>query len=331
MKKIINSFLSTLSFFTRFKLKFNFETYLFSFFLPFVFFFCNIFYIFSLFLLNHIRLNTFLLSILTFIFTYYYFNLFHFDGFTDFIDAAFSQKDNINKRVEILKDVHKGSFAIFFGSFYVLIKFLIILNIFGIYYYLLYKKELSIFDNFLFTKNLFSVIYKNINYIFFKIIKLLKIGKNYLIINEKLFFYEFGKIYIYLIFLFLTFFSRLSSFFTSYKTKIIEKSVLFKYFQSLLDKKKFYLGNFFCFFIFGFLSFFIYFFIFKNNFKNFYLYFYFIYLYLFLYLFSITFNLIFKNFFINLFYKLFDGMNGDCLGFIIELEELIFLILFIFI
>jgi adenosylcobinamide-GDP ribazoletransferase len=48
---------------------------------------------------------------------YIAFNLFHFDGFLDTMDAAFVFASR-EKRLAILKDVHIGAYAVFFGVLY---------------------------------------------------------------------------------------------------------------------------------------------------------------------------------------------------------------------
>ncbi|MCX8059222.1 MAG: adenosylcobinamide-GDP ribazoletransferase [Spirochaetes bacterium] len=308
IKENFDSFLTTLAFFSRFKLKFNFIYDNFSFYLPAVFFIGNIFYIIGLILLILIKIEPLLLNFFIFIFSYYFFNLFHFDGFVDFIDAVFSQKDK-EKKKEILKDVHKGSFAIFFGSLYVLCKFILTLKIYEFFYNNFYIKIRD----------------RSVN------LELIIIA--------------------YLFTFFISFFSKLSSFYLGINTRIINTSKSFSYFQSLLNKTKFLKGLIafypiflvfsFLIFILVYLKIFYPFFEFKKNFSNFFynsgfliinngnlflmlfnLYFYYFTIF---YLLSIIINLIFRNIYLKICYVNFDGVNGDCAGFFIEVNELILL------
>ncbi len=65
--------------------------------------------------------DVFLIALLVLLVQYLAFNLFHFDGFVDTIDAAFVWASR-EKRLAILKDVHIGAYALFFGVFYLVSK-----------------------------------------------------------------------------------------------------------------------------------------------------------------------------------------------------------------
>lgn len=302
MKKYLNSFLTTLSFFTRFKFNFEYNPEYFSFFLPFIFFIGNFFYILNfiiIFLFPNIEI--FIIIVVFFTLNYYFFNLFHFDGYLDFIDAAFSQKEK-EKKKEILKDVHKGSFSIFFGVVYLVLKLYILLEIF------------KIFQNKIYVYNKINIFNE--------------------IDNFK------SLVLFYFLFYFLSFFSKSVSFYCGINSKILDNSKIFKYFQSLLKIKKFFLGLLASFIFNLFLSFliFILIMIIKYNFdilniifNSLNLVINYIFIYSMFFFISILYGLFTRKPYLMICYNHFDGINGDCIGFFVEINEIIYLLICFFI
>ena len=59
-------------------------------------------------------------------FQYYFFNLFHFDGFLDFFEGILSQKTEKSEIFKIMKDPRIGSIGLFIGFVYLAMKFFLI-------------------------------------------------------------------------------------------------------------------------------------------------------------------------------------------------------------
>ncbi len=85
--------------------------------------------------LSNISPDPFIVIFVLIVVQYLLFNLFHFDGYLDTVDAfsCFAEKE---KRLTILKDVHIGTFASFFGALYIGAK-LYLLTKAGVYFYIL--------------------------------------------------------------------------------------------------------------------------------------------------------------------------------------------------
>ncbi|MBT1247656.1 MULTISPECIES: adenosylcobinamide-GDP ribazoletransferase [unclassified Thermosipho (in: thermotogales)] len=64
--------------------------------------------------------ENFFVKIIFLILGYYFFDLFHFDGFLDTIDGFLNQS-NKEKRLEIMSKGDVGAFAVFFGALYIVI------------------------------------------------------------------------------------------------------------------------------------------------------------------------------------------------------------------
>ena len=124
MKKIYNSFLTTFGLICRLPvpLKYNYDFSLFPFFFPIVGLFVSALGLGLFFLFNPLFLLSGITSFLILLFQYFIFNLFHFDGLLDCADA-FLFNTSKERRLTILTDKRTGSFAIFSGVFYMLIKF----------------------------------------------------------------------------------------------------------------------------------------------------------------------------------------------------------------
>ena len=73
----------------------------------------------------------FLIAAIILIVQYVGFNLFHFDGFLDTMDAlfVFASKE---KRLSILKDIHIGAFGMFFGAVYLILKIYVLAKLAGL-------------------------------------------------------------------------------------------------------------------------------------------------------------------------------------------------------
>ncbi|ABR30718.1 cobalamin synthase [Thermosipho melanesiensis] len=72
--------------------------------------------------------ENFLLKILFLILGYYFFDLFHFDGFLDTLDGFLNQSSK-EKRLEIMSKGDVGPFAVFFGTLYVVVFWTLYLEI----------------------------------------------------------------------------------------------------------------------------------------------------------------------------------------------------------
>ena len=127
MKKIYNSFLTTLGLICRvpipLKYKINFS--FFPFFFPLVGIIAS-FWVLGIYTLSNsiFRLTGITVIIILFL-QYLVFNLFHFDGLLDCADA-FLFNTSKERRLSILTDKRTGSFAIFSGGIYLLLKFYLI-------------------------------------------------------------------------------------------------------------------------------------------------------------------------------------------------------------
>lgn len=91
--------------------------------------FCVFYLIYTMLFL--LRIDNYLIILLSLAVTYYLFNLFHFDGFLDSIDGFLSQKPK-NKILEIMKKGNIGPFALFFGILYIITKIYILQRIYVI-------------------------------------------------------------------------------------------------------------------------------------------------------------------------------------------------------
>lgn len=129
MKKIYNSFLTTLGLICRIpvSLKYNTDFSMFGFFFPVIGLIVSalILGLFSIInpLLSQPGLTVFIILIIQ----YGAFNLFHFDGLLDCADA-FLYNTTKEKRLVILTDKRTGAFAIFAGSIYIFLKFYLLIQ-----------------------------------------------------------------------------------------------------------------------------------------------------------------------------------------------------------
>lgn len=123
MKKLYNSFLTTFGLICRIpvRVKYNTDFSMFGFFFPIIGLIVSalvlgLFFILNL-VLSHSGISVFLILFIQYI----SFNLFHFDGLLDCADA-FLYNTTKERRLAILTDKRNGSFAIFSGSIYLLLK-----------------------------------------------------------------------------------------------------------------------------------------------------------------------------------------------------------------
>ncbi len=130
MRKIIDAFLSTFSLISRIpipgKEKQDFRYA--GFFLPLTGLLIGVLCFFVFMLSYFSVVDKFLLTILILLLQYGLFNLFHFDGFLDSADALFCFVDK-KRRLEILKDTSTGSFALFSGVVYLLLKIYLLFSL----------------------------------------------------------------------------------------------------------------------------------------------------------------------------------------------------------
>lgn len=123
-RKIVNSLLTTLGLLSRIPVLFSYtpDFSLFPLFMPVSGLFFTV--ILAPFALIPIRLlhDSAISAGLILLFQYLMFNLFHFDGLLDSADALL-YRTTPNNRLLILKDKSAGSFALFTGALYIIVKF----------------------------------------------------------------------------------------------------------------------------------------------------------------------------------------------------------------
>ena len=123
MKKIYNSFLTTLGLICRIpvSLKYNADFSMFGFFFPIIGLIVSALVLGLFLLLNPLFTQPGITVFLILIIQYTAFNLFHFDGLLDCADA-FLYNTTRERRLVILTDKRTGAFAIFSGALYLLFK-----------------------------------------------------------------------------------------------------------------------------------------------------------------------------------------------------------------
>ncbi len=123
MKKIYNSFLTTLGLICRIpvSLKYNADFSMFGFFFPLIGLIVSALVLGLFLLLNPIFTQSGITVFVILIIQYTTFNLFHFDGLLDCADA-FLYNTTKERRLSILTDKRTGAFAIFAGSIYIFFK-----------------------------------------------------------------------------------------------------------------------------------------------------------------------------------------------------------------
>ncbi len=82
-----------------------------------------------------INLNILIVSFIILFLPFFINNFFHFDGLCDVLDAFFAFKTK-DKRLEIMKDPHVGSFALGYIFFFLLLKFILV--------YIFFSKKLDL-------------------------------------------------------------------------------------------------------------------------------------------------------------------------------------------
>ena len=123
LKKIINRFFSTFALVSRIRVRRCFTPdyrYL-AFFLPVVGLIVVVIILACYAFVWELLREPFLSAVAVMIIQYLLFNIFHFDGLLDSADALFCYADR-DRRLEILKDVKIGAYALFAGTMYLVIK-----------------------------------------------------------------------------------------------------------------------------------------------------------------------------------------------------------------
>jgi len=297
----------------------EFQSQGFNLFFPFISFFPSFVFLAGVFFFYKIKLPVFIMAVFLISVYYLIFNLYHYDGLSDCLDAFCADKSK-EQRPAILKDVHVGSFSLFFGSLYVFSKAYLIYQLLDLLLnnLVIVKNQITAFFTIngsqMFLANKFDFFFRQFNKEFDQI------NKNFAIIFIIFFFFYF-----------FSFFSRISAFFVAVIGKPLKNEGSGNFFISL-TKQKGKTAGFFLGFLSGFL--FIYLFgliflctigyplntLFSVNF---------IFLFFILYFFAFAFVLLFAliiAFLCNLFYnEKLGGITGDCFGFHIEISELLFL------
>lgn len=132
MKRIINGFLTALTTLSRIPIPWRFESdySLLGFYLPLVGILAALPLWGMSFLIPFVSAPI-LIAVPGFFFQYWIFNLFHFDGLLDSADGLFYQ-GTPEKRLEILKDSKLGSYALFVGTLYLILKVALVVLLFDL-------------------------------------------------------------------------------------------------------------------------------------------------------------------------------------------------------
>ncbi|RKX79122.1 MAG: hypothetical protein DRP87_04240 [Spirochaetes bacterium] len=132
MKRLLNCFLTTFALISRIPVKCRYRadfTYT-GLFIPPVGIFVTAINLFLYFLLRPFT-DSFVVALVILVIQYLLFNLFHFDGFLDSVDALFCHA-NRDQRINILKDSKIGSFALFGGIIYLFSKIYLLARSFSL-------------------------------------------------------------------------------------------------------------------------------------------------------------------------------------------------------
>lgn len=123
MKKLYNSFLTTLGLICRIPvgLKYSTDFSMFGFFFPLIGLIVSVLVLGLFLLLNPLFTQQGITVFVILIIQYAAFNLFHFDGLLDCADAFFFNTTR-ERRLIILTDKRTGAFAIFAGALYIFLK-----------------------------------------------------------------------------------------------------------------------------------------------------------------------------------------------------------------
>ena len=123
MNKIYNSFLTSFGLICRIPIKMEYKTdfSLFGLFFPLIGIIVSALVLVSFYILNLLFSQLIITAVLIIFIQYSAFNLFHFDGLLDCADAFFFNTGK-KRRLEILIDKRTGSFAVFAGTLYLILK-----------------------------------------------------------------------------------------------------------------------------------------------------------------------------------------------------------------
>lgn len=127
MKRLYNSFLTTLGLICRIPVGVKYDTdfSLFGFFFPLIGLIASALVLGVFVILNPLLTQSGITVFLILFIQYMAFNLFHFDGLLDCADAFFYNTTR-ERRLVILTDKRTGAFAIFAGALYIILKFYLI-------------------------------------------------------------------------------------------------------------------------------------------------------------------------------------------------------------